>query len=49
MKITLAQIYPTLGDLNKNLQLIESKINLAIEKKQQLIVFPELALTGYFL
>ncbi len=49
MKISLAQIYPTLGDLKKNYQLVEDKIKEAIALKQQLIVFPELALTGYFL
>lgn len=49
MKIVLAQIYPTLGNLDKNYQLIESRITKAMQKKQDLIIFPELALTGYFL
>jgi predicted amidohydrolase len=47
MQITIAQIKPTLGDIEKNL-----KIHLEwIEKSAQadLIVFPELSLTGYFL
>lgn len=49
MKIALAQIYPTLGNLTKNYQLIEKQIQTAIQGQKDLIVFPELALTGYFL
>ena len=49
IKIALAQIYPRLGDLNSNLDLFRKKINEAIQEKAQLIVFPELGLTGYFL
>jgi predicted amidohydrolase len=45
----LAQIKPKLGCVDENLKLIEAQIYLAIESKADLIVFPELALTGYFL
>jgi len=48
-KIALAQIYPTLGNLSSNLELFIKRINEAIKEKAQLIVFPELGLTGYFL
>jgi predicted amidohydrolase len=45
----LAQIKPKLGCVAENLALIEGRIRLAIDGGKDLIVFPELALTGYFL
>jgi predicted amidohydrolase len=45
----LAQIKPKLGCVADNLALIEERIQLAIDEGKELIVFPELALTGYFL
>jgi len=45
----LAQIKPKLGCVADNLALIEERIQQAIAAKADLIVFPELALTGYFL
>ena len=45
----LAQIKPKLGCVSDNLVLIEEHIRRAINDKKDLIVFPELALTGYFL
>jgi len=45
----LAQIKPKLGCVADNLALIEERIQLATESGTQLIGFPELALTGYFL
>ena len=45
----LAQIKPKLGCVADNLALIEERIQLAIDDGRELIVFPELALTGYFL
>ncbi|MBC8017766.1 MAG: carbon-nitrogen hydrolase [Verrucomicrobia bacterium] len=45
----LAQIKPKLGCLTENLALIEERIQQATAAKADLIVFPELALTGYFL
>jgi predicted amidohydrolase len=45
----LAQIKPKLGCVADNLALIEERIQAAITAKADLIVFPELALTGYFL
>jgi predicted amidohydrolase len=47
--VTLAQIKPKLGCVADNLALIEERIQLAIDDRKDLIVFPELALTGYFL
>jgi predicted amidohydrolase len=45
----LAQIKPKLGCVADNLMLIEERIQRAITDRKVLIVFPELALTGYFL
>lgn len=45
----LAQIKPKLGCVADNLAQVEERIRLAIDDGKDLIVFPELALTGYFL
>jgi predicted amidohydrolase len=45
----LAQIKPKLGCVADNLALIEEHIQQATVAKTDLIIFPELALTGYFL
>lgn len=45
----LAQIKPKLGCIADNLALIESSIQQAKMDGADLVVFPELALTGYFL
>jgi len=47
--IALGQIKPKLGCVADNLSLIEEQTARAIHDKAELIVFPELALTGYFL
>ncbi len=47
--IALAQIKPKLGCLRDNLALVEAAIERGIREKADLILFPELALTGYFL
>ena len=47
MKIGIAQINPTVGDLRGNRDLILSYVEKAREEGIQLIVFPELALLGY--
>jgi predicted amidohydrolase len=45
----LAQIKPKLGCVADNLALIEERIGQAKAARADLVVFPELALTGYFL
>ena len=45
----LAQIKPKLGCVADNLKLIEEQITKARESGADLVVFPELALSGYFL
>lgn len=47
--VALAQIKPKLGSVPDNLDLIERSIERAVAEKADLVVFPELALTGYFL
>ncbi len=47
VKIALAQINPLLGDLKKNAEKHVEFIEKAIERKANVIVFPELSLTGY--
>lgn len=47
--VVLAQIKPKLGCVADNLALIEERIHQAVADQADLIVFPELALTGYFL
>lgn len=49
MKIKLAQYKPILGDFEKNLKRVMELIEEGIKDKADLIVFPELALTGYLL
>src|SRR4030095_7067917 len=46
-KAAVAQINPALGDIEKNLKKCIQYIDKAIKKKADLIVFPELSLTGY--
>ncbi len=47
--IAIAQINPKLGDVKSNLKLYEDKVRQGIEQGAQLLLFPELSLTGYFL
>jgi predicted amidohydrolase len=49
ISIALAQIKPRLGCVADNLQLVEDTVEQAIARQADLVVFPELALTGYFL
>lgn len=48
-KVAIAQISPRLGDLKSNLSLYEEKIRLAVRDRIDVLLFPELSLTGYFL
>ncbi len=43
----MAQINPTVGDLDGNAAMISDWINRASEAGAELVIFPELALTGY--
>jgi len=48
MKVAAYQIAPILLDLKTNLEQVTEKIRVGKETGADLIVFPELALTGYF-
>jgi predicted amidohydrolase len=47
MRIALAQIAPHLGDVRRNLDLHFETLARAKKEKADLVVFPELSLTGY--
>lgn len=47
IKVALAQIKPHLGDRKKNLEIMIKAIEKAISQEGDIVVFPELALTGY--
>ncbi len=47
LKLGLAQINPKLGDVQANLQLHLQTVREAAEKGVELLIFPELSLTGY--
>lgn len=47
MRIALAQINPTVGDIPGNLALIQNAIEQAKDAQARLVVFPELAIIGY--
>lgn len=46
-KIALAQVNPTVGDLDENAAMIRERTEQAAKAGAELVVFPELALTGY--
>src|SRR5690606_16520872 len=47
MKVLIAQINPTIGDLAGNAAKIIAAISKGKERGASLVVFPELALSGY--
>src|SRR5437588_9597558 len=47
LRVALAQINPVVGDIARNAQKIREWTDRAREEGAQLVVFPELALTGY--
>lgn len=49
MRIALAQIAPTLGDVDANLEAMAVIVEQASERGADLVVFPELATHGYWL
>lgn len=48
LKITLAQLNPTVGDIEGNTRAIVAAAQRAALDGAELVVFPELALTGYY-
>jgi predicted amidohydrolase len=49
VRVALAQIAPRLGDLEANLERHAAAVKLARAEKARVVVFPELAMTGYLL
>ena len=47
MRLAIAQINPTIGALEANRKLIEQAVDNAVEASADLVVLPEMALTGY--
>jgi predicted amidohydrolase len=47
MKVAIAQISPHLGDMEKNLDIHVDLVERAQKNKVNLLVFPELSLTGF--
>lgn len=49
MQIALAQFAPRLGEVDANLEQVADWTRRAVDSGAELVVFPELALTGYVL
>ncbi|MEM2518303.1 MAG: nitrilase-related carbon-nitrogen hydrolase, partial [Candidatus Bathyarchaeia archaeon] len=47
MKVAMAQINATVGDINGNIAKIKSYLKLASVQLVDVVAFPELAVTGY--
>ncbi len=47
LRIALAQINPTVGDFNRNINKIIQYIEKAIKLKADIVAFPELSISGY--
>lgn len=48
-RIALAQLAPRLGEIDANLELLTDRLAAAAREGADMVVFPELALTGYLL
>ena len=46
LRITLAQLNPTIGDFAGNVALMRGAAAKAMAERAQMVVFPELSLTG---
>ena len=47
LRVALAQVNPTVGDLLGNARLISASVEEAKKSAAHVIVFPEMILTGY--
>ncbi|MEO0248684.1 MAG: NAD+ synthase [candidate division WOR-3 bacterium] len=47
LRISLAQVNPTVGDISGNIELLKSFVDEALALGSDLIAFPELAVSGY--
>jgi predicted amidohydrolase len=49
MRVSLAQINSKLGDIKENIKIHKYYVEKGIESKSNLIIFPELSISGYYL
>ena len=49
VRVALAQVAPQLGEVAANLEMAAERVRAAAAERADLVVFPELALTGYLL
>ena len=47
MKLGVAQINPTVGDLSGNLKIIQDAYQSLVQSGAELVIFPELVICGY--
>jgi NAD+ synthase (glutamine-hydrolysing) len=47
MRVTMAQLNPVVGDIEGNVSRVLDTLNIASEARADLVVFPEMVLTGY--
>ena len=47
MKIALAQVNPTVGDLVANRKLVQEAVARAVDARADLVLLPEMVLCGY--
>ena len=47
LNVAVCQINPTLGNFQKNIDIISTNYRNAVEKGADLVVFPEMSITGY--
>ncbi|MDR7392514.1 MAG: nitrilase-related carbon-nitrogen hydrolase, partial [Armatimonadota bacterium] len=47
LRVALAQINPVVGDLEGNVRRIAEQIHQARQQDAHVVLFPELAITGY--
>lgn len=48
LRMTIGQINPTIGDIDGNLAMMRAAARKAASEGAQMVVFPELSLTGYY-
>ena len=47
LNVAVCQVNPTLGNFQKNIDIISKNYKYAVEKGADLVVFPEMSITGY--
>ena len=47
LNVAVCQINPTLGNFQKNIDIISKNYKYAVENGADLVVFPEMSITGY--